>query len=104
MGLMELGDDNSTPQQQRLAILLGSYMRTGQFSTRLNYTFSELCAEGAKLKNNKTGQIEEVACDNVIMCRGYHGQPKLFEQISQIVPETYLVGMRKCVCAATTSV
>lgn len=92
MGLMELGDDNSTPQQQRLAILLGSSLRTGMFSTKLNHTFSELTAEGAVLKDNKTGALENVACDNVIMCRGYHGQPKIYDTIRAIVPETYLVG------------
>ena len=92
MGIMELGDDNSSPQQQRLSILLGAYMRTGQFKTKLNYSFSEVTDNGAILKNNKTKEEESVACDNIIICRSYHGKPKMYEEIRAAIPETYLVG------------
>ena len=92
MGLMELGDDNSSPQQQRLSILLGSYLRTGQLTLKLNHAFLEVTAEGAILRDNKSKAEEAVACDHVIMCRGYHGRPKLWEEIRAAIPETYLVG------------
>ncbi len=92
MGLMELGDDNSSPQQQRLSILLGSYLRAGQLTLKLNHAFLEVTAEGAILRDNKSKAEEAVACDHVIMCRGYHGRPKLWEEIRAAIPETYLVG------------
>lgn len=92
MGLMELGDDNSSPQQQRLSILLGDYLKTGQLRLKLNHTFVELTDEGAVLRNNKSKAEEAVACDHVLMCRGYHGRPKMWEEIRAAIPETYLVG------------
>ena len=33
-----------------------------------------------------------MACDHVLMCRGYHGRPKMWEEIRAAIPETYLVG------------
>lgn len=92
MGIMELGDDNSTPQQQRLSILLGEYQRTGQFRTMLNHSISAVTDAGAVLRDGKTKAEVEVECDTVIMCRGYRGRSKLYEEIRAEVPETYLVG------------
>ena len=92
MGIMELGDDNSTPQQQRLSILLSEYMRTGAFRTKLNYAFMGYQEGNAVLKNNATKAEEEIPCNNVIICRGYHGRPKIWEEIRAEIPETYLVG------------
>lgn len=92
MGLMELGDDNSSPQQQRLSILLGDYLKTGQLRLKLNHTFVELTEKGASLRDNKSKAEEEVACDHILMCRGYHGRPKMWEEIREAIPETYLVG------------
>lgn len=92
MGLMELGDDNSTPQQQRLSILLGEYMKDGRFTTKLNHSFGGFDGENAVLKNGKTKEEVLVPCDDVIVCRGYHGQPKMYREIRAAIPETYLVG------------
>lgn len=92
MGFMELGDDNSSPQQQRLSILLNEFKAAGAFKTELNCAFVELTDEGAVLRNSKAKKDETVACDTVIMCRGYRGRPKIYEDISASVPETYLVG------------
>ncbi len=92
MGVMELGDDNSTPQQQRLSILLDEYKRAGSLSFKLNHSLSEVTKDGAILKSGKSKNEEEVKCDHLIVCRGYHGQPKMWKEIREVIPETYLVG------------
>lgn len=92
MGIMELGDDNSSPQQQRLSILLGEYQRSGQLAFKLNHAFVAVTETGAILRNGKTKAEEEIPCDKIIMCRGYHGQPKMYQEIRAAIPETYLVG------------
>ena len=89
-GMMELGDDNSSPQQQRLNVLLGG-MRD-QVSFVYGHAFGEVTETGAKLISVKNKAEKEVACDNIIICRSYHGQPKMFEEIRKEIPETYLVG------------
>lgn len=92
MGIMELGDDNSSPQQQRLAILLEDYRKEGKLAFKMNHTFVQVTEEGAILRNGKTKQEVAVPCDDILMCRGYHGQPKLWQEIREAVPEAYLVG------------
>ena len=91
MGMMELGDDNSSPQQQRLSILMGAYQRTGKLQFKYGHAISEVTDTGAVLLNPAKNKVE-VACDNVIMCRGYHGRPKIYDEIRAAIPETYLVG------------
>lgn len=91
MGMMDLGDDNSSPQQQRLSILLGQYMQTGQLQLKLCHSIAEVTDSGAILRNPAKQDVE-VPCDNIIMCRGYHGRPKMYEEIREAIPETYLVG------------
>jgi len=91
MGIMELGDDNSSPQQQRLSILLGGYMRTGKLQFKYGHSIAAVTETGAMLRNPGKQEVE-VACDSIIMCRGYHGRPKMFEEIREAIPETYLVG------------
>lgn len=92
MGVMELGDDNSSPQQQRLSVILEDYKEEGKLSFKLNYSLSEVTDTGAILKNGKSKREETIACDHVIVCRGYHGQPKMWKEIREAIPETYLVG------------
>ena len=92
MGIMELGDDNSSPQQQRLSILLGEYAKAGALTFKLNRTFVAVAEDGAILRDNKSKDEERVPCDHIIMCRGYHGRPKIWEEIRAAIPETYLVG------------
>lgn len=91
MGVMELGDDNSTPQQQRLTILLGEYQRTGKLQFKYGHSIAEVTDTGAVLRNPAKTEVP-VACDSIIMCRGYHGQPKIYDEIRSVVPEAYLVG------------
>ena len=92
MGFMDLGDDNSSPQQQRLSVLLSDYRKTGKFSTELSQACIGVNDEGAVLRHAKTKEEKTVACDTVIMCRGYVGRPKIYDKIRDAVPETYLVG------------
>lgn len=92
MGIMELGDDNSSPQQQRLSILLGEFQRKGTLTFKLNHTFVQVTEAGGVLRDGKTKQEEEIACDTIILCRGYHGQPKMWQEVRAAIPETYLVG------------
>lgn len=91
-GKMELGDDNSSPQQQRLSVLLDEFEDAGMLEYRLNSALVQVTRDGALLRNRKDREESEVACDSIIMCRGYHGRPKLWEQIREEVPEAYLVG------------
>ncbi|WP_172623353.1 oxidoreductase [Arabiibacter massiliensis] len=92
MGTMELGDDNSTPQQQRLNILLDEFRKEGRLAFKLNRSFVEVTDAGAVLRDGKSKKEEEVACDDILMCRGYHGQPALWREVREAVPEAYLVG------------
>lgn len=91
MGIMELGDDNSSGQQQRLVILLNEYLDNGKLSFKFGHSISEITDTGAVLRDS-TKQLVEVSCDNIIMCRGYRGLPKMYEEIRKAIPDTYLVG------------
>lgn len=92
MGTMELGDDNSSPQQQRLNILLDEFRKEGRLEFKLNRSFVEVTGAGAVLRDGKTKKEEDVPCDDILMCRGYHGQPALWREVREAVPEAYLVG------------
>ncbi len=91
-GKIELGDDNSSPQQQRLNVLLDEFEQQGKMEYIMNATFVELTENGALVRNREDESEREVICDSVIMCRGYRGRPKMFEEIREAIPETYLVG------------
>lgn len=91
-GVMELGDDNSSPQQQRLMVLM-SAMR-GAISYELGYALSEVTDTGAKLMNIRTKQAKEIECDHIILCRGYRGRPKIYEDLRGEI-ECYLIGDAK---------
>ena len=91
-GQMELGDDNSSPQQQRLQVLLGG-MRD-KVSFILGHSLSEVTDDGVILTSMKNKQTKEVKCDNVIMCRSYHGKPKLYDELRGKV-EVFLIGDAK---------
>lgn len=91
-GIMELGDDNSSPQQQRLSVLLSDYMKNGQVKVHFGKSISEITDTGAILRNQKKQTTLEINCDNILMCRGYHGQPAIFKELQGQVPEIHLVG------------
>ncbi len=88
MGIMELGDDNSSPQQQRLMILnaqKGVVYKTGKDIAR----FTE---EGIVLKDLRTKQEETIQCDSILVCRGYTGTPKIYDELYGKVKEIYKIG------------
>lgn len=89
-GQMELGDDNSSPQQQRLGVLMGAYK--DQLQYQFGKSFLEVTETGAILRDVQTKEEYSVACDNIIMCRGYHGQPKIYDELRNQMAEVYLVG------------
>ena len=95
MGFMECGNDNSSPQQQRLKILLEEFEDAGKFSKLLEHTFLRVEDGQAVLRADNKGRSKEevcVACDDIIMCRSYHGLPKLFDEVRDAGVRTFLVG------------
>ena len=90
-GIMELGDDNSSPQQQRLMILMGAYQYRGKLQYKYGHSIAEITETGAVLRSPGRQEVP-VACDSIIMCRGYHGQPKLYDEVRDAAPDVYLVG------------
>ncbi|MEF2675582.1 MAG: FAD-dependent oxidoreductase [Eubacteriales bacterium] len=93
-GQMELGDDNSSPQQQRLMVLMAPYTRTGKLRFELGQAATAITDTGVVLTSMKTKKKKEVSCDNVIMCRSYHGKPKIYDSLRDQM-ETYLIGDAK---------
>ena len=91
MGLMELGDDNSSPQQQRLMILNAE--KKVAFKTAKD--IARITPEGIYLKDLKTKKEEFVACDNVLVCRGYKGVSRLYDALLGKVNEVYRIGDAK---------
>ncbi len=89
--LMELGNDNSSPGQQRLKILLDE--RDVEFITEHNIV--EITKTGAVLKDMRDKDEDvrvEVPCDDIIICRGYTGRPKIYKELLGKIPEVYLAG------------
>ena len=90
MGIMELGDDNSSPGQQRLNILI---RRQGdRIKMLLGKNLKEITGQGVILEDSKTHELTPVSCDNILVCRGYKGRPKLYDQLYGKVPELYMAG------------
>ena len=88
---MELGNDNSSPGQQRLKILLDE--RDVEFITEHNIV--EITKTGAVLKDMRDKEEDvrvEVPCDDIIICRGYTGRPKIYKELLGKIPEVYLAG------------
>lgn len=93
-GQMELGDDNSSPQQQRLMVLMNDFRMTGRLRFELGQAVTGITDSGAVLTSMKTKKTRELPCDNVIMCRSYHGKPKIYDALREQM-ETYLIGDAK---------
>ncbi len=89
MGFMELGDDNSSPMQQRLNILLHEEKN---ITYLLGKNISALTEDGAELTDMKTKEKTEIKVDNIIMCRGYKGRPSIYTELEGKVPELYIAG------------
>lgn len=90
MGIMELGDDNSSPGQQRLNILMTQHR--DKITMLLGKNIKEITPEGAVFEDVRTKAETKVECDNIIICRGYTGRPKLYDELYDKVPELYMAG------------
>lgn len=90
MGIMELGDDNSSPGQQRLKILMDE--QKDKIEWLLGKNLVEINEKGAILQEVKTKEKCQVECDNLLVCRGYHGRPKLYDEIYDEIEDVYMVG------------
>ena len=88
LGVMEIGDDNSSPQQQRLMILNAQM----GIVYKLNKDVKEVNEKGIVLTDLTTKAEETVECDTVLICRGYKGAPKIYDELAGKVPEIYKAG------------
>lgn len=88
LNVMEIGNDNSSPMQQRLMILAMSNGMTGE----LGLNFTGICENGAVFKHVETGEEKVIPCDDVILCRGYKGENTLYKELQDQVTELYRVG------------
>jgi 2,4-dienoyl-CoA reductase-like NADH-dependent reductase (Old Yellow Enzyme family)/thioredoxin reductase len=87
--LLELGEDNSGPMQQRLLSLLMDY----KVDIRMGKNLTEITKTGAILTDVEAKDSYELACDNIILCRGYAGGgSKLYKELQGEVKEIYRVG------------
>ncbi|MBE6121641.1 MAG: hypothetical protein E7190_02850 [Erysipelotrichaceae bacterium] len=88
MGVMEIGNDNSSPQQQRLMILNAQK----GISYKLGKDIASFSENGIALRDLRTKQEEFLECDTVLVCRGYTGAPKIYDELLGKVNEVYKIG------------
>ena len=88
MGVMEIGDDNSSPQQQRLLILNAQK----GIEYKLAKDVVDVTEKGVILKDIKTKAEELVECYSLLICRGYIGRPKIYDELLKEMSEVYLIG------------
>jgi 2,4-dienoyl-CoA reductase-like NADH-dependent reductase (Old Yellow Enzyme family)/thioredoxin reductase len=88
MGILEVGNDNSSPSQQRLMLLA---MGLG-VEFRLGLNIVEITDVGAILEDVDTNERTTIACDDIILCRGYRGRPAIYKELRDKVDDLYLVG------------
>jgi 2-enoate reductase len=87
--MLELGEDNSGPMQQRLLSLVMQY----GVDLRFGKNVTEITNAGAVLTDVDTKDQYEIECDNVILCRGYTGGgPKIYKELQGKVKELYKIG------------
>ena len=87
--MMELGEDNSSPMQQRLLNLVMQY----GVDLRFGKNITEITEHGAVLTDIDTKDSYELNCDNVLLCRGYRGGgPALYKELQGKVKQLYKAG------------
>ena len=91
MGVMEIGDDNSSPQQQRLMILNAQK----GIKYKLAKDVASVTETGVTLRDLKTKAEETIECDSLLICRGYTGRPKIYDELLKEMSEVYLIGDSK---------
>ncbi|MCL2528971.1 MAG: FAD-dependent oxidoreductase [Coriobacteriia bacterium] len=86
---LELGEDNSGPMQQRLLALIMQY----KVDVRMGKNVTEITEQGVILTDVDTNDSYELACDSIVLCRGYSGGgPKLYKELQGKVAELYKAG------------
>ena len=86
---LELGNDNSGPMQQRLLSLVMEY----GVDIRMGKNLVEVTKDGVVLSDIDTKETYELACDNIILCRGYRGDAsKMYKSLQGRVDELYRAG------------
>ena len=88
MGVMEIGDDNSSPQQQRLMILNAQKGIRYQLAKDV----AGVSKEGVTLRDLRTKKEELIPCDSLLICRGYRGTPEIYDTLRGLDKEVYAVG------------
>ena len=88
MRVMELGDDNSSPQQQRLMILNAQKGLQYKLATDV----ASITENSIVLRDIKTKAEETMECDSVLICRGYVGRPEIYDRLYEAGMEVYMVG------------
>ncbi len=87
--LLELGEDNSGPMQQRLLTLIMQY----GVDLRFGKNVTEITNDGAVLTDVDTKDKYEIMCDNILLCRGYTGGgPKIYKELQGKAKELYKIG------------
>ena len=87
--MLELGEDNSGPMQQRLLTLIMEY----GVDIRMGKNVTEITSSGDMLTDVDTKDKYEIECDNILLCRGYTGGgPKIYNELRGKVKEIYKVG------------
>ena len=88
MGVMEIGNDNSSPQQQRLMIINAEK----GIRYKLGKDVAAVSAEGVTLKDLRTKNEELVPCDSMLICRGYTGNAKFADELRALDLDVYEIG------------
>ena len=87
-GFFELAHDLSAASQARLIMLLMQY----KVDIRLLYNLKEITDTGVIFTSMKDNEQVEINCDNVLLCRGYDRELKIYKELEGKVPELYKVG------------
>jgi NADPH-dependent 2,4-dienoyl-CoA reductase/sulfur reductase-like enzyme len=87
-GLFEVGKGNCAAMQQRLVMLT-----TQEYPVdyRLMLNLVEITDDGTIFEDTITKEKEEIKCDNIILCRGFHGESNLYKALDGKV-EIHRVG------------
>lgn len=86
--MFEVGNDNSSPMQQRLMALNAQH----GVETKVMLDWIGIEGGNAKFKDIKNNEEFLIPCDDVILCRGFISESKIFKELEGRVPELYKAG------------
>jgi len=85
--MFEVAKDNSSPMQQRLMMKLKEY----GVDIKLGLDLIEITDDGAVFAGADKEKTE-IKCDNIVLCRGYVRNNKLYKELDGQVEELYKIG------------